>query len=227
MRNKLALFVLLNLTSFLWAYTELSSENDEWIKILNEKEQAIIFANQEAKETIESFEKNKIRKEDVEWLKGQLKENISKPVDVSFLQSDSSSKCKNCFTGDLLKILEEPDFKIFISFSVPESIWCSLSKDLVKVGGTFILIGLPNNSFPELSEKILKLKQMGVEAQIQIDPVAFKKYDVSQVPTFVISDGDKYDKVSGCISTEYALNYLSEKGELQFSKLLKKKLGDF
>lgn len=226
MRNKLSLFFILILSSlnFPQLYSELSSEHEKWIRELQVKEK-IASKNQVAIETIASSEKNKIRVEDVEWLKGQL-ESQSKPIDVSFLKKDQS-KCKNCFTGDLLNILEEPKFQIFISFSVPYNIWCSLSQDLAKIGGSFVLVGLPNNSFSELSEKIIKLKKMGVDAQIQIDPIAFKKYQISKVPTFVVSDDNKYDKISGSISVEYALNYLSEKGEVSFSKSLQRKLRGF
>jgi len=226
MRNKLFLFFVLISAplSFSQICSSLSPKHDAWIKELRVKEENA-SKNQAAIETIALSEKNKMRVEDVEWLKGRLNSQ-SKPIDVSFLKKDQS-KCKNCFTGDLLNILEEPKFQIFISFSVPDNIWCSLSQDLAKIGGSFVLVGLPNNSFSELSEKIIKLKKMGVDAQIQIDPIAFKKYQISKVPTFVVSDDHKYDKISGCISVEYALNYLSEKGEVSFSKSLQRKLRGF
>lgn len=227
MKNKLFLFFILilvpiNLSSL---YCELPSEHNKWIEEIQFKEE-ISFANREAIETIALSEKNKIHSEDVEWLKKQIGSQ-SKPIDVSFLKNEQSSKCKNCFTGDLLTILEEPKLQIFISFSVPDNIWCSLSHDLAKLGGSFVLVGLPNNSFSELSEKIIKLKKMGVDAQIQIDPIAFKKFQISNVPTFVVSDDNKFDKISGSISLEYALNYMSEKGEVNFSKSLQRKLRGF
>lgn len=227
MKNKIFLFFIfilspINLPSL---YCELPSEHYNWIKEIQIKEKNA-FANHDAIKTITLSEKNKIHSEDVEWLQKQIGSS-SKPIDVSFLKNEEASKCKNCSTGDLLKILEEPKFQIFISFSVPDNIWCSLSQDLTKLGGSFVLVGLPNNSFSELSERIIKLKKMGVNAQIQIDPIAFKKFQISKVPTFVVSDDNKFDKISGSISLEYALNYMSEKGEVTFSKSLQRKLRGF
>ncbi len=183
----------------------------------------------EIKNAINSSKENVIREEDVDWLRNQLKNQVPKSTDLSFFKNENPSptakgKCKNCFHEGVIHIIEEPMVKVFMSFSVPENIWINISKELSKVGGTFVLRGIPGNSFNELASKISKLKKNGVDAQIQIDPMSFREFGVDCVPTFVVANGKKFDKVAGNISLEFAMNYLSEKGELAITQPIKQKL---
>ncbi len=98
--------------------------------------------------------------------------------------------------------------KIYMSFSVPESIWVELDKDLQKQQGVFVLRGLPNNSFQEFSMKVLELRKKGVMSNIQIDPKAFEQKSIRCVPTFV--DDQKGHRVSGTVSVAHVLNLFQD-----------------
>ena len=100
----------------------------------------------------------------------------------------------------------ENSIMVFASFSMPDTLWVSLSKELEKQEGAFVLRGIPNNSFPDLAKKILALREKGVFAPILLDPIKFKDYEISKVPTIVQIKEDGFDKISGTVSLHYALN---------------------
>lgn len=112
-------------------------------------------------------------------------------------------------------IQEDTDYEVmvFVSLSVPSSVWCEISKELEQMKGTFVLRGLPENSFKEFAVRTKQLTDLGVTAPIQINPRAFTEYDISIAPTIVIKKNGSYDKVGGCISIRYALELIAEKGE--------------
>jgi type-F conjugative transfer system pilin assembly protein TrbC len=48
-----------------------------------------------------------------------------------------------------------------------------------------------------------------------VDPELFIKYEVKQVPTFVVvATDDRYDKLSGNISWQEAINIIKRQGEV-------------
>lgn len=112
---------------------------------------------------------------------------------------------------------------LFASFSMPLESWKEYSHFLEKIDGTFILRGVPSNSFADLSQKILKLRKEGVFAKITIDPESFDKYHVDAVPSFILEEGNHFDKITGHIQLAAALKIFSEKGQTSASatRLLK------
>lgn len=101
----------------------------------------------------------------------------------------------------------------FISLALPVEMLLELSKQLEEVNGVFVLRGFPTKGAIELGEKISALRKKGSRIPILIDPRAFRVYEVDRVPTFVVFDGEKFDKVTGSISLKYALELFREKGE--------------
>ena len=101
---------------------------------------------------------------------------------------------------------------VFISFSVPLESWKEWSHALEKFGGTFVLKGIPDNSFQMFMKKIVELRRAGVNAPISIDPEAYEKFGVNTTPTVVALNGKEYDKVAGNIHLEAALRMFNEKG---------------
>lgn len=162
-----------------------------------------------------------VDKEAVEWLKEQIRIDTDKNDETLQTKSVEKGKCKSCFTSN--PELDHTDFPltIFVSFSMGENRLLSLSKELEKVKGALVLCGLPNNSFKELSKRMLELKQKGLNATIQIDPLSFRKYDVKAVPTFVVNDSaEQFDKVSGNVSLLFALEKMANDGITSNSKKL-------
>jgi type-F conjugative transfer system pilin assembly protein TrbC len=137
-------------------------------------------------------------------------------------QVSTAGQCQNCFGKELFT--EEPHLLVFISFSVPEATWLSLSQDLERLDGAFVLRGLPNQSFQALAHHLLKLKERGVNAPIQLDPKKFREFNVSHVPSFVVVNDHThtFDKVSGNVSLQFALDLMSSKGETKEAQTLYK-----
>ncbi|CUI18202.1 Type IV conjugative transfer system pilus assembly protein TrbC (plasmid) [Candidatus Protochlamydia naegleriophila] len=132
-------------------------------------------------------------------------------------------KCKGCLQAELKDDIESP-FIVFMSFSVPDDVWLSLSKELESIDGLIVLQGLPNNSFKELAEHLIHLKNKGMNATVQLHPQLFNQYEISHVPSFVLREGPSFDKVTGNVSVGYALYVMLEKGETKKAKELKERL---
>jgi conjugal transfer pilus assembly protein TrbC len=146
----------------------------------------------------------------VNWIKEHLKTDphilASKNSSSIDLSGFGKTKCTNNTVAD---DIDSPIY-VLISFSVPTESWVNLSKEMEKVGGVFVLRGLPENSFKALSQKILLLNDLGVTIPIQINPKLFGEFDVKVVPTIIVRDGDKYDKISGNVSLSYALETIQK-----------------
>jgi conjugal transfer pilus assembly protein TrbC len=128
-------------------------------------------------------------------------------------------QCLNCSSDDWT-IFQDPQVLVFMSFSIPDHAWISLSQELEKMGGAFVLRGLPNQSFQALACKILKLKEQGVNAPIQLDPKSFLKFEINQVPAIVVVEKQIFDKISGHVSLKFALEKMAEHGETKIAKTL-------
>lgn len=152
------------------------------------------------------------------WLKEELREtlaqNFKKP-------SEEPAPIKKCATG--IKEPIDAELFAFVSFSMPDEALLVLAKDIGTVGGVLVLRGLPDNSFKALAKRLLVLKEKGLTTTIQINPRLFEDYNVAMVPAFVLPGEQTFDKVSGHISLEYALE-IFEDGETGKAKKLLAKL---
>lgn len=137
------------------------------------------------------------------------------------LRDISTSKNRSISTFNSTCISEqvrpEPNLYVFMSFSLPDELLISLSKELEKTGGIFVVRGLPYNSFKEFARKLYGLRKKGLNAPVQINPKLFKKYDIQNVPAFVAIDEDSFDKISGNVSLAFALKKM-ETGECKVAK---------
>jgi conjugal transfer pilus assembly protein TrbC len=130
------------------------------------------------------------------------------------------TKDKQCVVEGSLKTDNQSALYVFVSFSLPEESWLSLSQEVSKVGGILVLRGLPNNSFQQLAVKMHNLKQKGLKATVQVDPRLFTKYAVENIPCFVTIDTDTFDKLSGNVSLKFALEKMSTQISKQMRVLL-------
>lgn len=114
----------------------------------------------------------------------------------------------------------EAHLRVFVSLSLPENTLKHLYKDTQKVGGTLVIRGLPKNSFMEMAKVFQRL-----EIEAQMDPEAFTQEDIKVVPTFILEEGVKKDKISGHLSLFYVLELFSKEGDVTFhAKSLLEKL---
>lgn len=119
---------------------------------------------------------------------------------------------------------EEINFYMFASFGLSDNILRQMIDYAKTYNGTIVLRGLENNSFKSTAEHIQKLVNEDEEAAIIIDPILFTKFEIKQVPAYVIvkqeacatqmSCSNSYDKISGNITPKFALEKFIEKGEL-------------
>lgn len=112
---------------------------------------------------------------------------------------------------------------IFVSFSMPETTLLRIVDQAALYGGALVLRGLAKDSMRETAMRIQKLvdtKPVG----FRIDPEAFQRYGVSEVPTFVITRGQEQDEAKcqsetcwsadsfvtaqGDVTIEYALEFI-------------------
>src|ERR1700722_3921185 len=142
------------------------------------------------------------------WLSDKLKESgMVKPKE----ESHPFSQIKQCLTATSS---QEPGSKIFVfvSFSMPETAWLTLSQEVSEANGTFILRGLPDNSFKELSARLINIKENGLAVPVQISPKLFEEYDIRSVPTFIVLGDKGFDKVAGNISLKHMLELVDQEG---------------
>lgn len=135
--------------------------------------------------------------------------NTLKPSDATLEWARSLPKaidpsgCSGCSKNVIPE--SSPSLYVLMSLSVPTQTWVALSNELRMKGGVFVLRGLPNNSFSEMAQKIAILRKAGVDVPVQIDPRLFHEFDVKHVPCIVQRHEGSFDKISGSISVDYAL----------------------
>lgn len=124
---------------------------------------------------------------------------------------ETGKGCKNCSSQIENIDVKSPDSGIFVfvSFSMPKASLIELNKQAQKYNATLVMRGIYKNSFREMRKKILEISPDGLS--INIDPKAFEKYNIKQVPTFVLIDKNKeINRLSGNVSLYYAHEKLSE-----------------
>lgn len=166
----------------------------------------------------------RVDEEAIQWLKEHLKERlIAENLLTNPLNSNTSTiqreDCSSCgFDSQLLD--ESFSLYVFMSFTLEDTLWIQFSKELEKIGGIFVLRGLPQNSFKELANRIFELQEKGVTVPIQIHPQLFQQYEVLLVPTIVVVEENRHDKISGTLSIKGALEKMSSRGETNQAKAL-------
>lgn len=169
---------------------------------------------------------NKSRREmfkTVQPVKNNNFPNIPTPV-VSSVNLDEliekyTALSSNRFSNNLI---------VFSSFSVPDESWRRMVDDVNKAGGVIFLRGLKNNS---IQDTATELKRLGLNGgHIAVNPKAFKQYNITAVPTVLISRANQelpldangcafsedFVSVGGDVSLAYALEYI-EKSNGAFS----------
>ena len=81
-----------------------------------------------------------------------------------------------------------PVIQVFVSFSMPEQLLTQTLTESAKLRIPAMLNGLYHNSMPETAKKVLALTNQIPDLNLQIDPTAFERYGIQQLPALVISD---------------------------------------
>jgi len=178
-------------------------------ELTERKEKAEKEIGEKVRKVYRDFQENEVQRERVKKFSKDLYEEVGPYKSVKFRTEDFSSfgsatlgveidKSKGSKSDDLLP----PDERlyIFMSASVPESIWETYGEDLKNLGSRRIIVVLRGCIGPDgckyIKPTINFLRRVlfnngnetrGIE--IQIDPYLFKKYNVKVVPTFVYVKG--------------------------------------
>jgi len=146
-------------------------------------------------------------------LKGDVSSHIQGSSRVSKEELSSPTKCPSggCYEGEEVEV--DYPLLVFMSFSTPEATLLSFAKELEVYGGAFVIRGLPDNSFAVFFNKLTRLKDLGMNAPILIDPDSFEDYQITEVPTIVLKGEKAFDKIIGNIPISNALEIFAEKGE--------------
>lgn len=99
-------------------------------------------------------------------------------------------------------------FYIFVSLSIPKNLLEQYDQIAKQIGAQLVIRGFKNNSFKDTIEVTQKLA-------MQVDPMAFKKFGVTSVPSFVLADDSTFDKLVGNVSIKYALEQFENQGDLK------------
>ncbi len=97
--------------------------------------------------------------------------------------------------------------RIFVSLSMSKNLLEQYDSIAKKIGAKLVMRGFKHNSFKETIQYTQKIA-------IEVDPVAFKKFGITSVPSFVLSDGGSFDKLVGNVSINYALTKFKDEGDL-------------
>lgn len=158
----------------------------------------------------------------------------SNTSDCGVIQEIKEANVKNINNDGIKEVI---DFYMFASFSLSDTTLRQMI-DYAKIyNGIIVFRGIKENSFVKTSSHKQKLVEEGAsaDASIVIDPILFKKYEISQVPTYVIAKHihcpagmnclKKFDKIIGNITPTFALEKFAEKGDLSevALKLLERK----
>jgi type-F conjugative transfer system pilin assembly protein TrbC len=146
-----------------------------------------------------------------------------------FTQTEQAQDSKNLQDTTLTK--QESELYVFVSTSMPKPLLKAYAQEAKKYGGVLVFKGLPNGSFKELAVLVAELtidpvgtKDANNSLGLQIDDEAFDRFDVSAVPTIILSTTSEYqphqtstviyDKITGNVGIKYALEQFSSSGVL-------------
>lgn len=106
-----------------------------------------------------------------------------------------------------------PAVMMFVSFSMPEDDLRERVKDAAGLGVTVSLRGMVNGDMRQTGTRIAQLVKETNTGGMQIDPVSFRRYGITSVPTLVVTCDRRTDRVLGDISLREALKKVAEDGD--------------
>lgn len=130
----------------------------------------------------------------------------------------------NNVTQKIFVAEENVHFYMFASLGLSDNLLKQMFEYARLYKGTIVLRGIEDNSFIKTSDHIQRVAKEGEAAAIIIDPTLFKEFQITKVPSYVLTKSQKcpvgvsckknYDRIIGNITPKYALEKFSEKGDL-------------
>lgn len=116
----------------------------------------------------------------------------------------------------------EPTLLVFVSFSMPEATLARLADQAAAAKASLVLRGLADGSLRQTVARVQRLMG-GREIGFQIDPLAFDRFGITSVPSFVLLRrdampsaceagtcfaADAFAKTTGDVSLRYAVEFI-------------------
>ncbi|MFA6038136.1 MAG: type-F conjugative transfer system pilin assembly protein TrbC [Legionellales bacterium] len=155
-----------------------------------------------------------------------LAKSITERIHNSQIQSSIQSHNINETQKQILK-MQNGEAKLFIavSFSMPEKLILDYLQQAKEFNTWVVVQGFKDNSMPAMLETLAKWDKKADISRLLIDPNIFKQYQITSVPSIVLTtdtypcDNQKciansFDKVIGSIRLQHALKIMAERGDL-------------
>jgi len=108
---------------------------------------------------------------------------------------------------------EAVSIRVFVSFSMPEILLKETLAESARLHIPAVLNGLHQNSMAKTASKIFKLSRDVPNLNLNIDPTAFERYSIHQVPALVVERQGRFDVIYGNLSLSEGLNRIINRGE--------------
>lgn len=102
---------------------------------------------------------------------------------------------------------------VFVSFSMPELLLEQTLSESARLHIPAVLNGLIDNSMPATVRRIQALLITIPNLNLQIDPTAFERFGIKQVPALVVENGQAFDVLYGNLSLKDGLMRIEGHGE--------------
>ena len=115
--------------------------------------------------------------------------------------------------GLCMPLISMANTYVFVSFSMPETLMIETLQECEWLHIPAVLNGLYQNSMPETAKKVMALSNQIPNMSLQIDPTAFERFNIHQVPALVVSKGDCFDVIYGTLPLAEGLDRIKRHGE--------------
>lgn len=105
---------------------------------------------------------------------------------------------------------------VFVSFSMPPDELKQRVQDAAALNIPVVIRGMVNGDMRATANAVAGLVKESNTGGVQIDPVTFRKYDISAVPVLIVAcgnQGDKVDRLQGDLTLRQALKRVAEAGD--------------
>lgn len=129
--------------------------------------------------------------------------------------------------NEMISSEDAPRLVAFASLSMPEASLSRMITDVSRAGGVVVFRGFPGNSARKFTGALARLLPEGAKGTaIGIDPRLFRAFDVTAVPTYVVTSTDfdlcdgfdcrtavpPHDRMTGNVTAEHALDTFARGG---------------
>ena len=108
---------------------------------------------------------------------------------------------------------------VFVSFSMPDNLLEETLKESARLKFPVYLNGLYHDSMRETALKVMELSEHIPNLNLQIDPTAFERFGIHQVPALVVNNSQAFDVIYGHLSIKEGLSRMAGRGDSGFSAL--------